>query len=95
MLKIKESGIHGKGLFTAQFIKKGELIGIYRGKECKRDGVYVLWVDNIPHYIRNKLRYANHAKKPNAEVLDGFYLYAKRNIRSNEEITIHYGSDWK
>jgi hypothetical protein len=39
---------------------------------------------------RNRLRFLNHAKDPNAE-FDGFDLYALRAIAVGEELTIDYG----
>ena len=91
---VKQSKIHGKGCFANKDISKGELVGIYKGTPAKTDGTYILWVDDQPWYIRNKLRYANHSYKPNCE-LEEFHLFALKNIKQDEEITIHYGEDWK
>ena len=90
------SPIHGTGLFAKVRIKKGTHIGTYQGPTAKRDGKYVLWVDEGEGWIgrrgQNVLRYTNHSDAPNAE-FDGFDMYAKRAIAPNEEITFNYEGD--
>ncbi len=97
-LVVKESGIHGRGLFSAKRIPKGALLGLYDGPRTRRDGRYVLWVeddDGNPVGIngRNELRFVNHSQRPNAE-FRGEELFALRVIRPGEEITHHYGEEW-
>ena len=92
------SEIHGTGLFARRPIRKGEHIGTYVGPAARRDGTYVLWVyaedgSAVGRSGRNLLRYLNHARPGNAE-FDGFDLYARRNIRTDEELTFDYGEDW-
>lgn len=95
-LYVAPSPIHGKGLFAGVKIPKGSYIGTYRGPHATRNGTYVLWVYTDDGVIarsgRNKLKYLNHSKRPNAE-FDGFDLYARRTIRPDEEITFDYGCD--
>ena len=90
---VAPSSIHGRGLFARGRIPRGTFIGSFRGPRARRDGRYVLWVYYSRRVVarsgRNKLRYLNHSDRPNAE-FDGFDLYAKRTIRPDEEITIHY-----
>ncbi len=93
------SSIHGTGLFAKCLIAKGCYIGTYQGPTAKRNGQYVLWLTEEDGTIigrcgRNLLRYLNHSSKPNAE-FDGFDLYSLKNIKPNQEITIHYGDDWQ
>lgn len=93
------SPIHGKGVFAARRIARGELIGVYAGTPTDRDGTYVLWVEGEDGSMgglrgRNGLRYLNHCSRPNAE-FDGDHLYALRAIREDEEITFHYGEEWE
>lgn len=94
---VAESGIHGKGVFAARGMGKGEYIGTFHGPEARRDGTYVLWVyeegrGDLPvgRRGRNVLRFLNHAARCNAE-FTGFDLYARRAIRRGDEITIDYG----
>ena len=98
------SGIHGKGLYARVAIKKGEYMGTYDGPEgveeggnVLENGSHVLWVEEddgtwTGRNGQNILRYLNHHKKPHAE-FNGFDLYAKRNIKEGEELTINYGEE--
>lgn len=98
-MKLKEiifvarSPIDGKGVFAKERIRKGTYIGTYEGPRAKRNGKYVLWLGGNGKAVgrcgRNQLRYLNHADRPNAE-FDGFDLYARRNIRPGDELTIDY-----
>jgi len=95
LLFVDQSPIHGRGLFAAGKISAGQFIGSYQGPVVDQDGAYVLWVEDGPdgewigYAGRNKLRFMNHADRPNAE-LDGLDCYALGDIRANEEITIDY-----
>ncbi|TDJ09120.1 MAG: SET domain-containing protein [Deltaproteobacteria bacterium] len=94
---VKNSSIHGRGLFSATEIKKGEHIGTFKGIPAKRNNKYILWLEKekelVPYRIMNKMKYANHSEAPNAE-LDGLQMFATQKIVPGEEITFHYGSDW-
>jgi hypothetical protein len=91
------SPIHGTGCFARIDFSAGEHIGTYEGPSARRDGTYVLWVYEdgqapVGRSGRNLLRYLNHQEDGNAE-LDGFELYAKRDIARGEEITFDYNGD--
>ncbi len=95
---VKQSRIHGKGVFARSHIPRGVCIGRYRGRRTTRNSRYVLWIvdpggaqEGIDG--RNSLRYLNHSGRPNAR-FRGDELYSLRSIRPGEEITIHYGPDW-
>lgn len=94
---VAESEIHGRGLFAATRIRPETYIGTYEGPTAKRNGKYVLWMQDGKREVGrrglNILRYVNHARRPNAEFRD-FDLFALRSIRPDEEITVHYGEDW-
>ena len=96
----------GLGLFTPTEIKKGELVIEYTGEriteaEANRRGGRYLFELNDNWTIdgkgrENKARYLNHACKPNCypeldDKEEHIYIYAKRNIKANEELTYHYG----
>ena len=101
---VDDSGIHGKGLYARVSIKKGEYMGTYDGPEgieeggnVLENGSHVLWVEEedgtwIGRDGQNILRYLNHNKKPHAE-FNGFDLYAIKNIKEGEELTIDYGDE--
>jgi SET domain-containing protein len=99
MIKVKKSKTHGRGLFATQIIPKGTHIGTYEGPRTQRDGSYVLWIENedgTSEGIKgtNALRFVNHSSRPNADFY-GADLIAIRKIQPDEEITFHYGSDWR
>ena len=94
---VKESSIHGKGLFARNKIKKGSYLGNYHGPKTKKNGMYVLWVnEGEDNWVgcngKNLLRYINHNINPCTE-FDGLELYALKNIKPDQEITIHYGDE--
>jgi len=97
-VEIRESTIHGMGLFALEHIERGAYIGRYEGPIVNDDGPHVLWVtrDNGFEYGidgQNTMRFVNHAPKPNASFYED-ELYATRMIPAGAEITHHYGDDW-
>lgn len=93
---IKDSPIHGLGVFARVDIPAFGYIGRYEGPSTDIDGMHVLWlyddeteswygVDGI-----NEMRFLNHSDTPNAEWSD-LDLYATRFIEAGEEITFDYG----
>jgi len=98
-LEIRQSSIHGKGLFAAEPIEEGKLIGTYEGRSTSDDGIYVLWVEEDDGSYSgiegwNELRFLNHSAAPNAEFADQ-ELYALCSIEPGEEICFHYGDEWE
>ena len=98
---VARSPIHGHGLFARHDIPENTWIGHYDGPETLENGTYVLWLetsDSEDNWIgydgRNELRYMNHAKIPSGE-MDGLDLYAARDIKAGEEITIYYGEEFE
>mgnify|MGYP001549967616 CR=1 FL=1 len=97
-----DSPVHGRGLFARCDIPEGTWIGHYDGPQTKKNGMHVLWVEAdvgsddewVGYDGTNELRFLNHAKNPNGE-MDGLDLYAARDIRSGEEITIDYGEEFE
>ena len=103
---VKESSLHGKGIFADKLIPKGSLVMVIKGEaisedECVRreneeDNVYIFW--NGDNYIdtamTNKIKYINHDCTPNCEVEDrdeeSLNLVAAKDIQPGEEITIDY-----
>lgn len=96
---VRDSGIHGSGVFASQRLRGGALIGTFAGRPTRADGTHVLWLideDGNEEGIRvtNELRFLNHCSDPNAE-LDGLDLLALRNIQPGCEVTIDYGEAWR
>ena len=97
LVYVKDSAIHGKGLFAKQTIKAGAIIGEISGKPAADDGPYVLWLDEDSRLgieVQNVFKYINHNSKPNACYYDDLTVVALRDIKKDEEITHHYGECW-
>jgi len=96
-LEVRDSELHGKGLFARVDIENEAYLGTYKGTASKENDTYVLWVeDSKDNWIgrdgRNILKYLNHSEDPCCE-FDGFDLYAIRDINAGEELTFFYGDD--
>lgn len=105
-LEVKNSPLHGKGLFTKVDIPADTIICVIEGEvidenECIRreeeeDNVYIFW--NGDNYIDTSnnplLRNINHLCEPNCYVEDrnesSLFLIAERDIKAGEELTIDY-----
>jgi SET domain-containing protein len=101
-VEIRESGIHGLGLFATRRLRKGEVIGVYDGPRVldeEDDGDHVLWIydeeEDLEYGIdgQNETRFVNHSRRPNA-CFEGAELVALTTIREGEEITHDYGEAW-
>ncbi len=95
MVEVKQSAIHGRGLFAAQGIPVDTLILQVRGRRTRREGPHVLWsVDEEGRdqglEVLNEARYVNHDDEPNACFYDE-ELWSLRAIEAGEEITHDYG----
>lgn len=98
-IEVRESSIHGKGVFSAEAIPAGMPIGTYQGAPTSRNGQHVLWTNEPDGRVRgvrgtNELRYVNHSSSPNGE-FDGTVLYAIEDIEDGAEITVDYGEEWR
>lgn len=94
-VEVRESRIHGKGVFARRRLRKGQRIGRFEGEPTRRNGTYVLWlIDEDGSEIgirgRNALRFLNHGRPANAEFRDDD-LYAIRNVQPGAELLIDYG----
>ncbi len=98
-IEVKDSSIHGKGLFAAAPLPGESFVGEYQGEPTEEDGTYVLWVEKeVGGDVRgidgrNEFRFLNHSSEPNVE-FDGSRLYTLRPIAPGEELTFHYGEEW-
>lgn len=96
LVYVKESAIHGLGLFAKKAIESGKVLGKLQGGPTTEDGPYVLWLDdnNKGFRVNCIFKYINHNSKPNACYYDDLTVVAIKNIRKEEEITHHYGDEW-
>lgn len=97
--EVRESEIHGKGLFAAEEIKAGQLIGKIKGKKTSEDGPHVLWMYDNGRYSEGiqvdcSLKYINHSKSPNVSYYEDRTVVALTNISVNQELTHDYGLEW-
>ena len=101
--EVRNSPIHGKGVFAARDIKKGERIIEYLGEkiskeESNRRGVereeLAKKTDIDGNFDYNDARYINHACRTNSESVcenGRIFIYATRDIKKGEEILYNYG----
>ena len=105
-IEVRESGVHGRGVYAAQLIRKGARIIEYTGER-------VSWQsapddDRDPHTFNfglengevinpevggNEARWMNHSCDPNCEAVeedDRIFIYAMRNIQRGEELLYDY-----
>ena len=108
-VEVRESNIHGKGIFTTVNIPHDSIIMIIEGEvisgeECEKrededNNVYIFW--NGDTYIdtakTKKIKFINHQCDCNCDVSDrdekSLLLIAYRDIIAGEELTIDYGYD--
>lgn len=91
---VAKSKIHGKGLFAAEAIAAGSIIGWLEGVPCDTDGCYVLWISATQAIeVTCELKYINHADQPNACYYDDLSVVALRDISAHQEITHNYASN--
>ena len=97
MFEVKESPLHGRGLFATQFIAQDTIIGYLKTEPAasnELDGPYVLWVDGVtPVRVTCDLRFINHSDEPNAAYYDDLSVVALRDIRPGEELLHDYMGD--
>jgi len=83
-VEIRDSEIHGKGLFANFIIEKGKNLGMTH--------VYDSEADN--QRIRTPLGgFINHSEDPNCELIKigkYYYLITSKDIMPDEEITLKY-----
>lgn len=104
--EVKRTGT-GLGLFTKHAIKRGERIVEYVGEiitneEADRRGGKYLFQLSARRVIDGKergniARYLNHSCRPNAKgytVKNKIWVFAEKNIRAGDQITIDYGDDY-
>lgn len=106
---IVKRGTHGLGLFTTKEYKKGDLVTEYTGEkipveEANRRGGQYLFELNDAWTVDGKdrtnvSRYINHSCAPNCypeidENEEHIFIYAKRAIKADEELTYNYGKEF-
>ena len=95
--QVKDSDLHGKGLFAAVNIQKNTIIGTLEGKTVNTDGLHVLWMNDgqDKFKVENDLKYINHSKQANVAYYDDFTVVALSDISQGQELLHNYGDDWE
>ncbi len=98
LVEVRESPIHGKGVFAKRRLRAHCLVGVYEGERTSENDTYVLWFEDEGGQVvgidgRNELRYVNHSSNPNTEFW-GDQLFTLRTIQPGTELTFDYGEDW-
>ena len=104
--ELKDSKIHGKGLFAIDHIKSGEKIVDFEGelitceeamKKPEADSIFLLNVDDewdLDCSVKyNEGKFINHSCCPNAELHTGdkkAWFIAVKDIKPGDEITFDY-----
>ncbi len=108
-IEVRESAVHGRGVYAAQFIPEGTRIIEYTGQR-------VSWEaapddENDPHTFNfglengevinpenggNDARWINHCCDPNCEAIEEgnrIFIYAMRDIEAGEELFYDYAME--
>lgn len=98
LVEVRESPIHGRGVFAKQRLSAHSFVGVYEGERATENDIYVLWVEYddgevVGIHGRNELRYLNHSHSANTE-FRGDCLFTLRTIERGTELTFDYGEDW-
>jgi len=97
MTEVKQSPLHGRGLFAATHIPAGTVLGdlvTVPAEDHELDGPYVLWLgDTEPVKVTCDLRFINHSDTPNAVYYDDMTVVALRDIEPGEEVLHDYMGD--
>jgi SET domain-containing protein len=105
-IEVRESGVHGRGVYAAQFIPEGTRVIEYTGERVSWEsapdndqdphtfnfGVENGYVIN-PEVGGNDARWINHSCDPNCEAIeedDRIFIYAIRDIEPREELLYDY-----
>ena len=94
-LTVKQSSIHGKGVFAVEDILKGKTIcKRLRTKPAEELGTYVLFLgDGKFVEVQGKLKYVNHSENPNVCFYQDLSVDVLRHIYPGEELTHNYGTN--
>lgn len=97
LLVARQSGIHGRGLFSTVEIPKGTVLGKCKVARTTAPGPHTLWLDDDDHMVDVlcRLKFINHSKKPNVVYLNNLSVISLRKIRPGDELTHDYGDAWE
>ena len=85
LVEVKESPVHGRGLFARAPISRDTVLGVLKTQAAKGDGPYVLWLDDEAR-PPGALDRATSTKKPNVAYYDDLTVVALKNIKTGQEL---------
>jgi len=107
-IEVRDSPIHGKGLFAKKLIPKGtitwiidlEQVEVYTGEQYHKSSLkkkeeirkYGLNKGDLTFLMLDDSNYENHSVSPNITNY-GSYEISNKDIQPNEELLIDYGSE--
>jgi SET domain-containing protein len=105
-IEVRESSVHGRGVYAAQFIAEGTRIIEYTGERTPWEAApddhdnphtFNFGLENgdviNPEVGGNDARWINHSCDPNCEAVeedDRIFIYAMRDIQPGEELLYDY-----
>jgi SET domain-containing protein len=105
-IEVRQSDVHGQGVYAAQFIPEGTRIIEYMGQRVSWEAApddendphtFNFGLDNgeviDPDIGGNDARWINHSCDPNCEAVeedDRIFIYAMRDIQRGEELLYDY-----
>ena len=97
LVEVKQSPIHGRGLFARAAIARDTVLGVLKTKPARGNGPYVLWLDDDGrerYRVLCDLRFINHGKQPNVAYYDDLTVVALKPIKAGQELLHDYGEEW-
>jgi hypothetical protein len=105
-IEVRQSSVHGRGVYAMQFIPDGKCIIEYTGERVSWEAApdddgdphtFNFGLENgeviNPEIGGNDARWINHSCNPNCEAIeedDRIFIYAIRDIKSGEELLYDY-----
>lgn len=95
-VQVRDSVLHGKGLFAAENIKKNTIIGEVSGRKTRQESMHTLWIDEEQGFrVQCDFKYINHSRSPNVVYYDDLSVVALKAIREGDELLHDYGKDFE
>ena len=98
-IEVRESEVHGQGLFAVQPLTPGTILGYVRGRMAPHyedEHPYALTLsDGLVLIVEGPLAYINHGRPDNVSYNDDGAVEVLRVIEPGEELLADYGKDWE
>ena len=95
-VQVKDSALHGKGLFAGEHISKGTIIGEVSGCKTQQESMHTLWLDEQQGFwVQCDFKYINHSRSPNVAYYDDLSVVALQTIKAGDELLHDYGEDFE